>query len=36
MPETMDAVKVIIAFIMPGFVADFIVSFAVLRPKREH
>ncbi len=35
MPETMDAVKVIIAFIIPGFVTDYIVSFAAPRQKRE-
>lgn len=35
MPETIDAVKIIIAFIMPGFVTDYIVSFAAPRQKRE-
>lgn len=35
MPETMDAVKIIIAFIMPGFVTDYLVSFAAPRQKRE-
>lgn len=35
MPETIDAVKIIIAFIMPGFVTDYIISFAAPRQKRE-
>lgn len=34
MPETIDAIKILIAFIMPGFVTDFIISFAVPRAKR--
>lgn len=35
MPETIDAIKIIIVFIIPGFVTDFIISFAVPRTKRE-